>query len=147
MECPSILISNNEEETAQHARAFAATLRMGDVVCLYGDLGLGKSVFARALIRHLVGDATLDVPSPTFTLVQLYDTQTGPLWHFDLYRLKEPDEVYELGWEEALAEAINIIEWPEKLGSLLPARRINIHLSLRPDGSRQLRVSRESAKD
>ncbi len=147
MERQSTLISNSEEETAGHARNFAASLRPGDVVCLYGDLGLGKSVFARALIRHLAGDTDLEVPSPTFTLVQTYDTDAGPLWHFDLYRLKDPDEVYELGWEEALAEAINIVEWPERLGYLLPSRRIDIHLTLRADGSRQLQLSREGAKD
>ncbi len=147
MERLSTLISNSEEETAQHARDFAGTLRPGDVICLYGDLGLGKSVFARALIRHLAEDADLEVPSPTFTLVQTYDTAAGPLWHFDLYRLKDPEEVYELGWEEALAEAINIIEWPERLGYLLPGNRIDIHLTLRADGSRQLQVTREGAKD
>lgn len=147
MERISTLISNSEEETARHARDFAPSLRPGDVVCLYGDLGLGKSVFARALIRHLAADADLEVPSPTFTLVQTYDTGPGPLWHFDLYRLKDADEVYELGWEEALAEAISIVEWPERLGALLPTRRINIHLTLRPDGSRQLQLSREGAKD
>lgn len=147
MERLSTLISHSEEETAQHARDFADGLRRGDVVCLYGDLGLGKSVFARALIRHLAGDAALEVPSPTFTLVQTYDTSAGPLWHFDLYRLKDPDEVYELGWEEALAEAINIVEWPERLGYLLPRARIDIHLTLRPDGSRQLQLCREGAKD
>lgn len=146
MECISTLISNSEEETAQHAQDFAHQLRPGDVVCLYGDLGLGKSVFARALIRHLAGNPALEVPSPTFTLVQTYDTDKGPLWHFDLYRLKDPDEVYELGWEDALAEAINIVEWPERLGYLLPAHRINIHLTLRADGSRQLQLSREGTK-
>ncbi len=146
MESISTLISKSEAETAQHAQDMATHLRPGDVVCLYGDLGLGKSVFARALIRHLSNDAALEVPSPTFTLVQTYDTQAGPLWHFDLYRLKDPDEVYELGWEEALAEAINIVEWPERLGYLLPAKRIDIHLTLMPDGSRQLQVTREGTK-
>lgn len=142
MVSPSTYISASEDDTARLAQQCAADLKPGDILCLYGDLGMGKSVFARALIRHLAGDPALEVPSPTFTLVQTYDTPRAPLWHFDLYRLKDPEEVYELGWEEALGEAICLIEWPERLGPLLPATRIDIHLSLLPDGSRQLQVTR-----
>lgn len=117
----------DEDATAALARRVADTLRPGDVLCLRGDLGAGKTAFARAAIRHLSG-AEVEVPSPTFTLVQTYDTAAGPLWHFDLYRLSGPDEVMELGWDEALAEGIALVEWPDRLGSLLPADRLEITL-------------------
>ena len=139
-------ISRSEEETIAHAQNFAPGLSAGDVVCLYGDLGMGKSVFARGLIRALTGDPQQEVPSPTFTLVQTYSSPQGEIWHFDLYRLKEPDEVYELGWEEALGSAISIIEWPVRLGGLLPSDRIDIHFTVTPDGGRLLQVERRGAK-
>ena len=139
-------ITRSEEETAQRAADLAPHLQAGTVLCLHGDLGMGKSVFARALIRALTEKPALEVPSPTFTLVQTYDYPAGEIWHFDLYRLKDPDEVYELGWEEALVGAISIIEWPERLGYLLPAHRLDIHFSAMPDGARQLQLSGEGAK-
>lgn len=139
-------ISRSEEDTIAHAQNFATGLSAGDVVCLYGDLGMGKSVFARGLIRALTGDPQQEVPSPTFTLVQTYDSARGEIWHFDLYRLKEPEEVYELGWEEALGSAISIIEWPGRLGGLLPPDRIDIHFTVTPDGGRLLQVERRGAK-
>lgn len=140
-------ITKSEEETAAVAVQLAPTLKTGDVLCLHGDLGMGKSVFARALIRTLTGNPDQEVPSPTFTLVQTYDAAGTEIWHFDLYRLKDPDEVYELGWEEALGGAISIIEWPVRLGHLLPADRLDIHLTLTPDGGRQLRLTRQGAKN
>ena len=103
-------------------------LRPGDVVALGGDLGAGKTTLARALIRAAAG-AGIEVPSPTFTLVQTYELPAGPLWHFDLYRLSGPDEVVELGWDEARAEGIALVEWPDRLGPLLPAERLEIALS------------------
>ena len=122
-------LSKGEEDTAQVARDLAEKLRPGDVLCLEGDLGIGKSVFARALIRHITGNSSLDVPSPTFTLVQTYETPCGPLWHFDLYRIEEAEEIYELGWEDALSEAITVIEWPQRLAGLAPADRLTVSLS------------------
>lgn len=139
-------ISGSEEETIRQAQHFALSLSRGDVVCLYGDLGMGKSVFARAVIRALFENPALEVPSPTFTLVQTYDTSKGEVWHFDLYRLKAAEEIYELGWEDAVAGAINIIEWPERLGSLIPADRIDIHLSATADGGRLLQVEGRGIK-
>jgi tRNA threonylcarbamoyladenosine biosynthesis protein TsaE len=103
------------EETAALALRFASHLKLGDVVLLKGDLGAGKSTFARALIQHLCGENT-EVPSPTFTLVQTYETKAFPIWHFDFYRLKAPEEVYELGIEEAMHHGVCLIEWPERLG-------------------------------
>ncbi len=94
-------------------------LRLGDVLLLKGDLGAGKSTFARALIQSLCGKDT-EVPSPTFTLVQTYDADEFTLWHFDLYRLKHPEEVYELGIEEAYHNGVSLIEWPDRLGGQIP---------------------------
>lgn len=122
-------ITHSEEETAALAQKLASSIEAGKPVLLHGNLGMGKSVFARALIRTLCGDDDLEVPSPTFTLVQTYETPENLIWHFDLYRLKDPDEVYELGWEEALEDGIILVEWPEKLGSLIPANVMKINFS------------------
>ncbi len=136
------IITHSEAETVRAAQSFAGVLKDGDVLLLHGDLGAGKSVFARALIRALSDDADLEVPSPTFTLVQTYDTAMGGIWHFDLYRLSDPSEIYEIGWEEALQGGVAIIEWPERLGSLRPQNAIDIHISVQQDGesSRQIEV-------
>lgn len=132
MKLMDLLETRSEDETAALARGLAGRLRRGDVLLLRGDLGAGKSVFARALIRALAGDAGLEVPSPTFTLVQTYDTSAGPVWHFDLYRLKGSADVYELGWEEALADTIAIVEWPERLADLTPPVHLEIGIEIGP---------------
>ena len=121
--------SRSEEETVSFAHNLAKELLAGDVVLLHGDLGMGKTVLARALIRALSGDKDMEVPSPTFTLVQSYDSALGTIWHFDLYRLCASDEVYEIGWEEALGEGVTLVEWPERLGGLMPDRAVNIYIS------------------
>lgn len=118
----------DEAATAQLARRLAAALAPGDLVALRGDLGAGKTALSRALIRA-VTEEDAEVPSPTFTLVQTYETDIGPVWHFDLYRLSGPDEVTELGWDEARAEAILLVEWPDRLGPLLPADRLDIDMT------------------
>lgn len=117
----------DEQATAALARRLAVLARPGDVVALSGGLGAGKTSFARAFLRARAGDPALEVPSPTFTLVQTYDLPGGVVWHLDLYRLKRPEEAWELGIEEAFASAIVLIEWPENLGTLLPEE----HLALR----------------
>lgn len=110
----------------------AQGLRPGDTVLLAGDLGAGKSTLARAIVRARAG-ADIEVPSPTFTLVQTYDLPGGDIWHFDLYRLGDPDEVWELGWEEAVGVAIVLVEWPDRLGALTPADRLDILLEPTPE--------------
>jgi tRNA threonylcarbamoyladenosine biosynthesis protein TsaE len=122
------ILARNQGETEAAARQLAADIKPRDLIALHGDLGLGKTVFARALIRALTGDAGMEVPSPTFTLVQTYDSGKGPIWHFDLYRLEDAADIYELGWEEARENGIIILEWPQRLQGLLPAKRLDIRL-------------------
>lgn len=103
----------------------------GDVIALGGDLGAGKTEFARAFIRALTGPDE-DVPSPTFTLVQTYEGQSGDIWHFDLYRLETAEEAFELGIEDAFHDGISLIEWPERLGPYLPRGRLEVRLETLP---------------
>ena len=123
----------DEAATRRLGQALAGLLHAGDLVALGGPLGVGKSCLARALIRALPrADGSLateeEVPSPTFTLVQIYERRPAPVWHFDLFRLEAPEEALELGLEEALAGAISLVEWPERLGPLLPAERLDLGL-------------------
>lgn len=116
---------------AQATRALgarlAALLRPGDILALWGDLGAGKSTLARGLIQAAMGEE-IEVPSPTFTLVQTYDLPDYELWHMDLYRLDDPEDVFELGVEDAFAEAVSLIEWPNRMGPYLPLMRLDIHI-------------------
>ena len=127
----------DETATAALGATLADRLRPGDVVGLYGELGSGKTTLARAILRAAAGDPDLIVPSPTFTLVEVYETERGTFWHFDLYRLEAPEQVYELGWEDALAEGIVLIEWPQRLGALLP-KHLSVTLEVDGDGRRAL---------
>src|SRR5262250_251727 len=127
----------NEAATEQLGATLAERLKPGDVVGLKGELGAGKTTLARAILRAAAGDPDLIVPSPTFTLVEIYETARGTFWHFDLYRLEAPEQVYELGWEDALAEGIVLIEWPQRLGPLLP-KHLSVTLEVNGDGRRAL---------
>lgn len=119
--------SSSEQDTVNLAVKFAQIAKRGDVFALYGTLGVGKSVFARAFIQNLT--KAEEVPSPTFTLVQSYDADNFIINHFDLYRLKTPDEVFELGFEDAVYHGVNLIEWPEKAGSWLPRDIFKIEIT------------------
>ncbi len=114
-------------ETTSLAAQVAAVLQPGDVLTLSGDLGAGKTTFARALIQAC--GIHEDVPSPTFTLVQTYTTARFEIFHFDLYRLKAPEEVEEIGLDEAFADGVAVIEWPEKAASYMPRVRLDLHFT------------------
>jgi tRNA threonylcarbamoyladenosine biosynthesis protein TsaE len=135
------VISHNETQTEDLAKTLSAQLQSGDILLFYGALGSGKTTLARALIRTLCDDPDLEVPSPTFTLVQTYDSRMGTIAHFDLYRLEAPEEIYELGWEEAGAGGIIIAEWPERLGALKPRNHIEITLAPIPGEPDARRIS------
>lgn len=114
----------NIKETQTLAEKFAEIAKKGDVFLLFGTLGVGKSVFARAFVKAL-SNAT-EVPSPTFTLVQTYVAPDFEIYHFDLYRLKSEEEIWELNMEEALFGAVSLIEWPEKMGPYMPKNAFKI---------------------
>jgi tRNA threonylcarbamoyladenosine biosynthesis protein TsaE len=121
------------EATERLGGRIARLLKTGDAVLLRGELGAGKSTLARGLVRALTSPDE-DVPSPTFTLVQAYEGPGFSIAHLDLYRLSGPDEVYELGFDEALEEGAVLVEWPQRLGARLPPDRLDIQLSLRETG-------------
>jgi tRNA threonylcarbamoyladenosine biosynthesis protein TsaE len=127
---------HDESATERLGTALAGKLRARDVVALEGGLGAGKTTLARAILRAASGDPGLIVPSPTFTLVEVYDTPQGAFWHFDLYRLEAPEQVFELGWEEARADGIALVEWPARLGSLLPRKHLAVTLIIEGDERR-----------
>jgi tRNA threonylcarbamoyladenosine biosynthesis protein TsaE len=129
----------DEAATQDLGRKLAASLRPGDALCLTGPLGAGKSTLARALIRALTTPDE-EVPSPTFTLVQFYETAAFPLAHFDLYRLSDPDEAYEIGLDEALDSGVALIEWPQRLEGRLPPTRLDIDIALDGDARRAVIV-------
>lgn len=131
----TILFLPDDAATAALGESLAGQLQAGDTVLLEGQIGAGKSHLARALIRARLGRLE-DVPSPTFTLVQTYDTEEGEIWHVDLYRLSHPDEVLELGLEQAFGSAICLIEWPDRLGPHLPADALHLQLSIEGSGRR-----------
>lgn len=139
----AIFETRNEQETIAVAARLAACAKAGDVFLLDAPMGAGKSVFARGFIRALCGQDT-DVPSPTFTLVQSYECNTAQLWHFDLYRLETPDEVLNIGWDDALSgDAICLIEWPQKAGEYLPPHARHILIEITGENARRICVDDE----
>ena len=125
------IVVNSPEDTARLGRALGRVLVPGDTILLAGPIGAGKTHFA----RHLVGSLLItpeDVPSPTYTLVQTYDTTAGELWHADLYRLTSPEEVEELGLTGAFDTAICLVEWPDRLGDAAPSDALEITFATDP---------------
>lgn len=137
-----IIEIRSPEDTAAFARALAPALAPGDVLALSGPLGAGKTAFARALIEARLAATGRDeeVPSPSYTLVQTYDLDGSDLWHVDLYRLGDASELAELGLEEAFRDGIAVVEWPDRLGRLLPARHCALGFGFDPadDEARRL---------
>ncbi|MGH7041283.1 MAG: tRNA (adenosine(37)-N6)-threonylcarbamoyltransferase complex ATPase subunit type 1 TsaE [Acetobacteraceae bacterium] len=122
------------------ASTLASHARPGDAILLEGPLGAGKTAFARAFLRAASADPALDVPSPSFTLVQTYETSLGPMHHFDLWRLDGPAALAELGWDDARADIV-LVEWPDRLGPLRPADALTIALALAGDTARTATLS------
>jgi tRNA threonylcarbamoyladenosine biosynthesis protein TsaE len=143
------------DATKDFAEQIAKCLRVGDIVALRGPLGAGKTTLARYIIQAL-GWTESEIPSPTFTLAQMYEFSNFTLWHFDMYRLESPEDAFELGVEEAFADGVSLIEWPERLGGYLPGQRLDIVLSFKNDpgkndaamndgGARQVELSADSS--
>lgn len=124
----------DEAATTALANRLSPLLRRGDLVALSGNLGAGKTTFARALIRALSGDPALEVPSPTFTLVQAYPETRPPVSHFDLYRIRDAGELDELGLDDAVADGIALVEWPERAGGMLPGAVLTLSLAIAGSG-------------
>ena len=122
----------NEQATWRFMADIATALEPGDLVTLSGDLGAGKTTFARALIRYLAGDETIEVPSPTFTLIQTYDLPRFPLVHADLYRLSGAAELAELGFDDLPEGTVVLMEWPDRAAGFLPPDRLDITFTLAP---------------
>ena len=139
MEAQTLITSSSESDTTAFAARCAKDAQNGDIFTLSGPLGAGKSVFCRSFIQNL-SDSETDVPSPTFTLVQTYETPKGTIWHFDLYRIEDAEEIYEIGWEEALSEGILLIEWPERLENHMPDTRKEIIFENISGESRNIRL-------
>lgn len=130
----------NLAATEALAAAVAASAQPGDVILLEGPLGAGKTTFGRAFLRAASSDPALEVPSPTFTLVQSYETRIGTVVHFDLWRLDGPGGLAELGWEEA-RDGIVLVEWPDRLGALRPADALSVALHVNSPETRRAVLS------
>tara|TARA_R110002050_G_scaffold70425_2_gene151835 strand:- start:62755 stop:63216 length:462 start_codon:yes stop_codon:yes gene_type:complete len=113
------------QETKKLSEKLGELLNPQDIVTFSGNLGAGKTTFVKFLIQSIVKQE-IPVTSPTFNLVQIYETKRFPIWHFDMYRLRHSDEVFELGYEEALSEGVSLIEWPEKMQEFLPKDRLDV---------------------
>lgn len=126
----------NAAATEALGAALAPLLKAGDAICLSGDLGAGKSTLARGLIAARTG--AREAPSPTFAFVETYEAADLSLWHFDLYRLEAPGDVWELGYEDALEDGAALIEWPERIGALAPENALSLRLEI--EGERRIAV-------
>lgn len=123
---------NNETEMLAFGAKLIGQLSAGQTVCLTGGLGAGKTTLVRGMIQAVLGE--IEVPSPTYTLVQTYDLPEFELWHCDMYRLEKPEDGYELGLIDAFEDAVCLIEWPDKLGSLIPEDALSIDIQFEGEG-------------
>jgi tRNA threonylcarbamoyl adenosine modification protein YjeE len=135
----------NEQATERLVTDIAAALEPGDLVTLSGDLGAGKTTFARAMIRYLADNPDIPVPSPTFTLIQTYDLPRFPVVHADLYRLDGPGELAELGFDDLAKDAVVLLEWPDRAAGFLPPDRLDVAFTLAPQSGPDARKARITA--
>ncbi len=132
-------ITNSEKETYDVAKEFAKTLTPGQIVCMYGDIGAGKTVFAKGVCASL--GVTEHISSPTFTIVNEYEGNAFTIYHFDLYRIAEPDELYEIGFHEMLdSGGVSIIEWPQMAGELMPQKHTKVYVERLEEDSRKITI-------
>lgn len=136
MPVPLTVLLPDLAATEALASQLASVARPGDCILLHGPLGAGKTALARAFLRTAAGNPTMEVPSPSFTLVQIYDTRIGPVFHYDLWRLDGPGSMSELGWDDA-QDGITLVEWPDRLGPLRPSAPLTITLRLGDGESRE----------
>ena len=129
---------HKQEDTENLAQALSEISKAADVWALFGTLGVGKSVFSRAFVKNLTD--TTEVPSPTFTLVQIYESIDFEIYHYDLYRLKSPEEIWELNIEEAMYSGVCLIEWPEKMGAYIPRDIFKVNIKTLSDGTRRFEI-------
>lgn len=134
-------IFENETQLEDFAKEFSNSLKNQDVIAIYGNLGVGKTTFCRALIRGLISN-DLEVISPTFNLLQTYQAKDFEIFHFDLYRLKYAEEIFELGIEDAFINGVSLIEWPEIIEDFLPKNTIRLRISSLDNGSRKIIVDK-----
>ena len=139
------VISNGPLETKAIALRIKENLQNGDIVLLKGEIGAGKSHFARSLIQATM-DKVEDVPSPTFTLVQTYDTTIGSIWHADLYRLNDQSDIFELGLIDAFGNEIVLVEWPDRLGHLEPQDALTVEITILEKNKRKITFSTTSSE-
>ncbi|MBY0281400.1 MAG: tRNA (adenosine(37)-N6)-threonylcarbamoyltransferase complex ATPase subunit type 1 TsaE [Alphaproteobacteria bacterium] len=132
------------KELQTQAENLAKIVSKACCILLWGDMGAGKTTFSKAFIRYLLKDINAEIPSPTFTLVQTYNADQGEIWHSDLYRLKNPEEILELGLLEALRTSICLIEWPDRLQNYLPNHRIDVYLNIVDEYHRSLRIEKKT---
>ena len=123
---------DSENEMMEFGAKLARVLVIGDVVALTGDLGAGKTTLSRGIIQALCGD--IEVPSPTYTIVQTYETPEYELWHCDLYRLEKPDDIFELGLFEAMEENVCLVEWPDRMGDHLIGSALTLDIQFSGEG-------------
>ena len=139
MPVSSIVFLPDLAATEALAKQLASIARPGDCILLEGPLGAGKTALARAFVRTAAGDPAMEVPSPSFTLVQIYETNIGPVFHYDLWRLDGPASLAELDWEDAL-DAVVLVEWPDRLGPSRPPGALTITLRLRDGEAREATI-------
>ena len=136
--------SNSPKETENIAKAFSKELKAGDVICLNGDLGTGKTAFVQGLVKAL--GYTEPISSPTFTIINCYEGADLPIYHFDVYRIEDPDEMYEIGYEEYVyGDGISLVEWSEKIKDILPCDRYEITIEkdfLKHEDYRKISIER-----
>ncbi len=129
---------SDEAQTVEFGKKLAKIAQKGDIFLLNGTLGMGKTTLSRSFIQELTG--AKEVPSPTFTLVQTYEAKNFEIYHFDLYRIKSAEEIFEIGMEEAMYEGVSLVEWPEKMEGYLPRKAFTLKITPDENSGRKIEI-------